>query len=375
MFARISALLTGFVGKGNKNEDRYSLYSSVSLFFLRLFFFSSKRTAFYEQLSSLLKADIALYDACVLMRDKFLKHKTLFKSYWLEIKVLNDLIYRISAGLGSDSIASILDGLVPESDLVILSVDSRKTIDAFDQVTLMMSKFNHLRLEVAKMFFTPVASLILVSVLIFVANWLIFPIVLNIKPFNELPEVTQNLYVFCHFFASNIGLILSVIISLILAVIYSLPRLTGLSRKGLDFIPPYNIYKQVQATSFLISLSLLLQSGDDFNSSIHKIKTNASNYLAQFLDQIHNQVALGDRSGEAIAAIGLFNKDTQIYIEILDESYALARGLSTISDRSTQIQIKSIKHLMGTISTLLLFSVIAFGLWFYVGIGNVGLSL
>ena len=362
-------------GSDVQMKQSNSLHPKFSQFLLRLCFFSRIRVSFYEQLAALLKADIAMYDALKLIRFKYQSHKSIFKTYWLERKILDDMIFRVSSGYGTSSLAELLDGLVQNSDLVILAVDSRKTIDALDKVTQMMSKFGKLRVEVTKMFFTPIVCLLLIIALIFVANAMIFPILINIMPLNELPDATYNLYVFCHFFEDYLLLISVVSIFLIVIVIGSLSKLTGSLRKILDNFPPYNIYKQIIATSFLISLSLLLQSGDDFFTAIGKIKTNTSKYLRGFLDHMLERISLGDRSGEALANTKLFNKGTQIYIEILDEAQALSQGISNLTDRSVDMQIRSIKMLLSTVSAILLFAAVSFGLWFYIAISNVGLSI
>ena len=364
-----------WLGVDVESKQSNSLYPRFTQLILRLCFFSFIRVSFYEQLSALLKADIAMYDALKLIKSKYKSHKTILKSYWLEKKILDDMIFRVSSGYGTSSLAELLYGLVPNSDLVILAVDSRKTIEALDKVTQMMAKFGKLRVEVTKMFFTPIVCLLLILVLIFAANAMIFPILLNIQPLNELPDTTYNLYVFCHFFAAHLLMISVISIFLVVVVIWSLSKLTGSFRKILDNFPPYNIYKQIIATSFLISLSLLLQSGDDFFTAIGKIKTNTSKYLRGFLDHMLERISLGDRSGEALANTKLFNKGTQIYIEILDEAQALSQGISNLTDRSVDMQIRSIKMLLSTVSAILLFTAVGFGLWFYIAISNVGLSL
>lgn len=141
-----------------ENNTSNSLYPRFKLFILRWCFFSYIRVGFYEQLASLLKADIAMYDALVLMKDKYQSHQSIFKSFFLERKILDDMIYRVSSGYGSLSLAELLDGLVPNSDLIILAVDSRKTINALEKVIQIIAKFNKLKITVAKMFFTPIVN-------------------------------------------------------------------------------------------------------------------------------------------------------------------------------------------------------------------------
>lgn len=368
-------MLKNILSHRAETKQSISLYPKWQLFILRLCFLSFVRVSFYEQLSALLKADISIYDALVLMREKYQSHKNIFKTFWLERKILDEMIFRISAGLGTMSLAELLEGLVPSSDLVILSVASRKSIEALDKVTQIIAKFNHLRIEVVKMFFTPIASLLLLVILIFMANAFIFPILLNIRALNDLPTITYSLYVFCHFFADNIVLLSILIFITVVGVIISLSQLTNTLRKILDKIPPYNIYKQVIATSFLISLSLLSQGGDDFVNAIKKLQTNSSKYLGKYLDNILLRISLGDRPGQALAAIKLFNQSTQIYIEILDESHSLSQGIASLTDRSVDVQIRSIKRLLSTLSAILIFTVIGFGLWFYVGVTEVGFNI
>jgi hypothetical protein len=117
----------------------------------------------------------------------------------------------------------------------------------------------------------------------------------------------------------------------------------------------------------------LLKTDTDFNSAIDKIKIHTSNYLRFYLDKIDYQISLGDRSGEALSSINLFNKNTQIYLEILDEAHALENGISTLIDRAVDSQVKSIRSLMVSIKVILMLISISFGVWFYIAVASAGI--
>jgi len=82
-------------GSDVQMKQSNSLHPKFSQFLLRLCFFSRIRVSFYEQLAALLKADIAMYDALKLIRFKYQSHKSIFKTYWLERKILDDMIFRV----------------------------------------------------------------------------------------------------------------------------------------------------------------------------------------------------------------------------------------------------------------------------------------
>lgn len=341
-----------FQRKENTKKNN-SFYSDFFLFVLRFLFTADKRLTFYEQFSALLKNDISRHDALSLMRASYQKHRTILKSFWLEIKILNDLIYRIDCGLGSESLADIFEGLVPQSDITILSVGSKKG-QSLDQVVAIISQFKKLKSEVFKMFVSPIIAGLLVIIGIYAANSYIFPILTNIKPVDQFPYMTKNLYDFCKYFADNLMNFCIFVTVLILMVYFSLSMFTGKLRNILDKLPPYNIYKQIQATNFLISLSMLLEYEIDFDSAIQQVNRTASKYLRSFLSDISYNISCGLRPGEAIAKVKLFAKSTQIYIEILDESNILGFGMARLSVRSIELQLKSIKKIMIIISSLLI---------------------
>jgi toxin co-regulated pilus biosynthesis protein E len=329
-------------------------------------FNSSLRVNFYEQLCALLSAGIPLYDAVKTLLEELNNQKNTFNSFWLLRKILADMIYRLDHGYSQ--ISDILIGFVPENDLLILSVESDQTITALNKLIKMMAQFKKLKSEISKMFFIPIISVFLVFVLIFCANYYVFPSLIQLKPLSEFPSSTYDLYRICEFFVKNIVWIMLLIIFLTTSIFFSLATLTGSMRKILDFIPPYSIYKNISATNFLISLSMLLESGVDFDSAIAKLQEKSSKYLNSFLTKIDDCILNGYETGYALANINLFNKKTCIYISVLDKAGALSNGISNLVDRSIEIQIRSIKTLLMIISSLLMTLAFGFGLWLYMSV-------
>lgn len=351
-----------------------SLYSVWQLLRLKLGFSAKKRAVFYEQLSALLASGIDLYRAANLMHDKYVKHASFFKSFGVEIKILKDMLYRLDAGLGTQSLAELFAGFIPKSESVILSVDSRGSIAALTHVIELLQSFNQLKSNVLKMMAMPLVSVAITIGLIIIVNHYIFPVLLGIFTLDQLPLATTSLYHFCHFFESHALILALIFIALVAAVTYSLGHWQGVGRKFADRLLPFNIYKAITSSAFLMSLSLLLAAGDDFYRAILKLKTHATHYLLSFLTLAEERIAAGDRPGEVLASIGLLNQDTQIYIEILDEAGVLSSSLQSMAKRSVDYQLKNISKLMGSLRVVLMLVVLGFSLWLYIAMFSIGMN-
>ena len=176
-----------------------TLYSAWRLLHLKLAFSAKKRAVFYEQLNALLASGIGLYRAASLMHDKYVKHASFFKSFGVEIKILKDMLYRLDAGLGTQSLAELFAGFIPKSESVILSVDSRGSIAALTHVIELLQSFNKLKSNVLKMMAMPLVSVVITIGLIMIVNHYIFQVLLGIFTLDQLPLATTSLYHFCHF--------------------------------------------------------------------------------------------------------------------------------------------------------------------------------
>ena len=270
--------------------------------------------------------------------------------------------------------AELFSGYIPKSESVILSVDSRGSIAALTHVIELLRSFNKLKSNIMKMMAMPILSVLITIGLIFIVNYYIFPVLLGIFTLEQLPMATTSLYHFCHFFEDYALLLILGIMVLIIAIGLSFGKWCNYGRRFADHLLPFNIYKAITSSSFLLSLSLLLAAGDDFYRAILKLKTHATHYLLSFLTLAEERIAAGDRPGEVLSSIGLLNRDTQIYIEILDEAGVLSASLQTMAKRSVDYQLKSINKLMSSIKIILMVVVLGFSLWLYIAMVSVGMN-
>ena len=87
-----------------------------------------------------------------------------------------------------------------------------------------------------------------------------------------------------------------------LAIVLSLPHLTGRVRVYADYLPPWSVYRLVTGVSFLYATALLLQTRQKLGTILQGIMEAraTSPYLRWRLHPIHQRVCLGLSLGEAL---------------------------------------------------------------------------
>ena len=348
---------------------------TLKLAYLKGKFVSSKRKLFYTQIHALLVAGVSLYDALDLMEQALEENKGVFASFTFERQILSTIRSRMDLGLGSQGVAVLFEGLIPEGELTILSVDARRLSQALMLCIKRIKRFAELKKTIYKNSATPIGCFLVVVGLIAVINHYIFPTLLGVFELSALPGITRSLYAFCHFFEANFTLTLIAALLLVVAIIVASPRLTGVIRTVLDYLPPFNIIKSLTATSCLFSLSLLLDSGDDFVSAVEKLEENSNRYTKQYLVRIKEGIFDGFGCGASIAGSNLLSRASRVFIQVLDRAGVLESALSQMAEHTMEIQLNHINRTMSLLSKVLMGAVFAFMLWFYFALGQLGLSV
>lgn len=126
----------------------------------------------------------------------------------------------------------------------------------------------------------------------------------------------QGLYIFGSLFA------------FIMIVGFSLPRWTGLTRRIVENVIPYNIYRMWQGSAFLLSVASLMSSGvklDD--NALRRIAANATPYLKERISAIGHHLSSGLNLGDAMAATNMDFPDAELIDDL--RIYATLKGFET----------------------------------------------
>lgn len=200
------------------------------------------------------------------------------------------------------------------------------------------------------------------------------PILMDFSDVSTWPEHAVTLKNFTTWITDNIGLVLFLLFLLSWVVMKSLPKYTGSFRdKILDKIPPYSLYKEIQAGLFLSSLSTLLRSNMTFLNSLEFIESESPKYVKDKIIEIIDNTNEGRSEGEAINIdfIGDIGDD----IEDFSMGSDIGTAMSKLGDSIVKEKINKIKTSAGMLKFFAMIIVFVMVIWSYISFIGITQSL
>lgn len=171
---------------------------------------------------------------------------------------------------------------------------------------------------------------------------------MTVIPLDHWPDAGRTLYNFSDFLMNYMLIIVIGLIILSIVVSYSLDKFTGNFRKILDHIPPYSIYKEYQAYSFLTSLSSLMQAGTSVLESLKTIKLGSSIWMGSYIKKMISKMNSGLKPTDSLN-VDLFDKELMGDIEDYSDLKDFDEILRILSKENIQRSTESIKIKMNVI--------------------------
>lgn len=161
-------------------------------------------------------------------------------------------------------------------------------------------------------------------------------------------------------------IILSVVIIMFVLVVVSLPRWTSPSRRYVENVIPWNLYRMWQGSSFLLSISALMKAGVKLDEvSLNRIGRNADPYLAQRISAVKKWIISGANLGEALYKAGYNFPENEIIADL--RVYAKLRGFDQNLIRITRtwvgelvVRVEAIMKVLNVVVLFLIALVIGF---------------
>jgi type II secretory pathway component PulF len=180
----------------------------------------------------------------------------------------------------------------------------------------------------------------------------------------ELDGAAANLKATSDFFAAFGPFLLGGVTLLPLGIARLLPVWTGPSRKVMDALPLFSLYKNWTGLGFLLSLSALLKAGVSLREALEMLEQRSPPYTAERLQSV---IARDDTYlGEALAQSGYDWPDSRT-IKLIRHFIVSDRpgdGLAQLAEASTQRLDESLKGLSTTITYGVQVAVFAVIFWF-----------
>lgn len=242
------------------------------------------------------------------------------------------------------NMAEALDGWATPNEITIISAGETAgdAAKGFREAVGLMEKLIEMkRVIVSSSIYPGFLMFALFGVIYGFANFMV-PILSDFSPMEQWPQSAQDLGVFTTWVSDNIIFVLMAVALIFFIIFKSMPKLRGGIRdKILDRVPPYSLYKEIQAGLFLSSLSTLMKSGMTFANSLEFIESQAPEYVQDKIIEIIDGTNEGKSEGEAmnIDFIGEIGDDIEDFSMGSDIGTAMAKlGDSIVKDKIRKIE-------------------------------------
>ncbi len=307
--------------------------------------------------SEVTKVLLKRYEGIVTAESEFLRH-------------VNDTIDN------GDKFSDALKGWATPNEVLIVAAgeSAAEDVDALEKCSSLMGKLIKMKATIVKSSIYPSFLMFALFIVIWGFSNEMLPILRELSDQSTWPSFVQDVAGFSEFVAENI---IAIIISL--AVLFKIISKSlsawnhPIRNKLFDKIPPYSLYKEIQAGLFLVSLSTLLRSNVSFQEALNFIKEESPNYLVDKVEEIIDNIDEGMNEGKALNTdfIGDIGND----IEDFASGTSIEITMTRLGDNIVNDKIEKIEASAGLIKAFAMLSVFSYIICAYVSFISITQSL
>ncbi|MFK4705763.1 type II secretory pathway component PulF [Roseateles asaccharophilus] len=307
---------------------------------LRLQFGAGARILFYETLRDFVREGVSVYEII----KRFESGAALFKAFPTDVlkAIMNSM--RGGSKVSQDaSLGAALEPWAPAMETALIAAGERMGhLDvALHEASQMMRARERMRgMLIAKLSYPAMLVLMLAAVLGGLGKFLI-PLLEQMEDRAKWPAAAKII----GFLADHSAVITTSMLSSItaFAIIFAItaPRWTGAARDFFDrYIPPWTIYREMQGSIALMTISMLTASGLPMTTAFDLLRTNSSPWVSDHMARIMMRMRSGKSEAAALAGTGhmgtMFDRYTAWQISLYSAANSsMAAKLRSLSESST----------------------------------------
>ncbi|WP_138519158.1 type II secretion system F family protein [Limnobacter alexandrii] len=320
--------------------------------------FSSTRENFYEYLADALDDKAEIDTEIEIQRQRYAATKNPLA------KVFSHWHSNMSQGKFNVAIK----GTVPQSDLMIISASERSSTlpEGLRFLAKSIRQMKVMTAAIRSACIFPLFFLLVLFGMMYLFSTMLAPILIQVIPdINSFPTGGKYFYLISMAFKENWPWIISIMISVPILFAFSLNRLTGKAREVLDRYPPYSIYRDYQASLFLVSFSSLIGSGVSFDEALKMIHSQSNKYMQWQITTMLRRYPLNPTKPAKAFEVGLFPQALRYMIEDYGRRNSFGDALKKIgvvAIETTALRVVKSAKLLNNILLLIVGSYLVFSI-------------
>lgn len=318
----------------------------------------SKRIGMYEKIQAFLEGKFDLVSSLKSIRDRYAGRKD-FRAV-----IMSQWIQELERGA---RFADALAPWVPPSELMLIEAGERGgslSTGLAEAVVLSTASARNRAAIIGGVAF-PAALVGMLLGMLSMFQVKMAPVFRGLMPVEKWPESAQTLNAISGFIYNNIFAVVGVIVAVSFVIFKTMGTWTRPPRHIFDKLPPWNIYRSYQASSFLIALSSLMRASVPAYDALRSMYKNASPWMRVHLDKMMRMMNMGAGNMGRALNTGLLDDETAGDVEDFSKLGTFSEAIYLLGSRSLEAGIKQIQVRMGVIKNLLLILVAGSIIWIY----------
>jgi len=303
---------------------------------------ASSRRRLWKKLSKLINNGVSILDALTSIHSRRIesgnaKHPlTIALGQWVE-KVKN-----------GRRLSQAIEGWVDRDEQMLLAAgeQSGKLDEALTSAADVMEAKKKIRGAVIGGLIYPVVMMAIAIGVLIMFSFKIIPSFTKVVSDDKWHGIARFMIDLANFSRDWIWLVVLVLISIIVAFFVSLPRWTNGFRIKLDRYPPYNVYRMLQGSTWMISFAALVSAGVRIENALQQLSEGAQPWLYARVQGCLRGMRSGLNAGDALAKSGYGFPDNEIIDDLgvyaklsgFDQALAII-GKEWITESVTNIQV------------------------------------
>ena len=312
------------------------------------------RIEIYNMMAEMLDNGISLPDAI----KKFTLGKKRFGMGKDASTFVMEKVYRkLSSGDGGVMFSRALRENIPDDEFLILfsAEENGLLMNGLKDAVYLLETKQRVSSSIKGELLMPTILIIVVAIMMGVLQFKVMPIIANVLDPKLWPDIATILNNVSHFVIYKGAFVVGFFFLLLFVFFKTAPSYRNTSvRPVLDKLPLYSEYKQMQGSSFLMSVSAMLSGGTSFSKTLQTLHDHASPYIRDFIKKSINIQARGGDTGSNGECLnnGMFNNNVSFGIYIYGDLQDLQKALYVISKKSTEDLLNSISRKLGIIRNI-----------------------
>ena len=316
------------------------------------------RISLYERMAAFLSAGIPVFETVEAIRNRLATKKD------MRVVMLDEWLSVMKDGNRfSDAIRS----WVPPAEYMMISSGERGDglITGLKEATKLSSAASKIKKAIIAGSVLPAVLFLMLMGMLAGFDLYMAPVFKNLLPLNQWPDSAQTLYSISHAIVSFWPITLGGLVGGSIVISKTINRPFPGRSKFFDKFPPWSLYKNYQASSFLIGLASMLKAGVALNDALKGMMRNASPWMMVHLVKMQAHLKVGGSNyGDALNT-GLFDDETAGDIIDYSKLSSFENAIHIIGEKMVETGVERTNQRMEVAKNAMLFVVAGTVFWIY----------